>query len=419
MPMLKTISGHTSTRGICRYLTKKNRALASDYLNIDNPDLEHPESAFDWAAVMDGTRRAFGNDVPWRGRRARTYKHYVVSPDPKDRIELPALRELAVAWAAEHFGDFEVAIVYHDDNERGIPHAHVVVNSTNLETGRRLQDPDPKALAASLQRMAEERGLSPLKPPEPRGVPARAERRNPRARPSTYRSEYARRAEKELQDRGEYSWTADIRARVRIARSVSRSEPEFRNLLGTLGVTVSDNSPRAQRRDWIYALVDHPTRRVSGERLGLSYGRERLESLLRAGGMGRIPEVGERAVAEAARRAVEVGNLEELNLLSKAVALIETARVSSLADLDVLAQRDASPDVRDVAMVASYARAMNILPEHRLTPQPRKPASARNPHRGSVSEQRARGAAVDERTARGDAPPIFGRQQNRREDTGR
>lgn len=417
--MLKTISGHTSTRGICRYLTKKNRALANDYVNIDNPDLEHPESAFNWAAVMDETRHSLGNDVPWRGKRVRTYKHYVVSPDPKDHIELPALRELAVAWAAEHFGDFEVAIVYHDDNEHGIPHAHVIVNNTNLETGRRLQDPDPKALAASLQRMAEERGLSALKPPEPSGVAARAERLNPRARPSTYRSEYVRRAEKELQDRGKYSWTADIRSRVRIARSVSRSEAEFCNLLGTLGVTVSDNSPRAPRRDWIYAFADCPTWRVSGERLGLSYGRERLEPLLRAGGMGRLPNAGEYAVADIAQRAVEVGNLEELNLLSRAVALIEGARISSLADLDALAERDASPDARDIAMVASYARAMKILPEQRPAPQPRKPASARNAHRGGTSAQRSRGAAADERTVRGDTPSAFSRQQIRREDKDR
>ena len=30
MPMLKAISGHTSVKGIRRYLTKKNRALAED-----------------------------------------------------------------------------------------------------------------------------------------------------------------------------------------------------------------------------------------------------------------------------------------------------------------------------------------------------------------------------------------------------
>ena len=104
--MLKAISGHTSTRGIRRYLTKKNRALAEDCLNLDPPE---PGRAFDWAAAMDETRRLFGNDSAWRGRRARTYKHYVVSPDPKDGVSLDGLRALATRWARESFPNHEVA----------------------------------------------------------------------------------------------------------------------------------------------------------------------------------------------------------------------------------------------------------------------------------------------------------------------
>ena len=95
--MLKTISGHTSARGIFRYLTKKNRALSTDLLNIDVPVPGDGERPFDWARVMDSTRRSFGNDLPWRGKRVRTYKHYVVSPDPKDSVILDALRDLAAA----------------------------------------------------------------------------------------------------------------------------------------------------------------------------------------------------------------------------------------------------------------------------------------------------------------------------------
>lgn len=191
MPMLKTISGHTSVRGIRRYLTKKNRALAEDCLNLDPPE---PGKAFDWAAAMDETRRLFGNDSAWRGRRARTYKHYVVSPDPKDEVSLDALRALATRWARESFPNHEVAIVYHDDNANGIPHAHVVVNNTDVETGRRLQDPDPKALARSLQRIAESLGMSPLEPPAPSGVAARAARRGARRAPATRLVEYVQQA---------------------------------------------------------------------------------------------------------------------------------------------------------------------------------------------------------------------------------
>jgi len=361
VPMLKTIAGHTSARGICRYLTRKNRALASDYINIDVPE---GSREFDWAETMDATRRSFGNDLPWRGKRVRTYKHYVVSPDPKDGISLDALRDLATSWAQEHFSEYEVAIVYHDDNEHGIPHAHVVVNNTNVETGRRLQDPDPKALAASLQALAEAQGLTALRPPQATGVAARAQRRSPKRSPETYRNEYVRRAEQELTERGEYSWTADIRARVRIARTVSRSEAEFRSILGTMGVTVADNSPKAERRDWIYALASHPSRRISGERMGLAYGREHLEPLLLAGGIRRLEDAGERTIAEIAKRAVEVGNLEKLRSLSGAVALIEASRARCTADLDVFLKRSGNADVS----AASYIRSMGLLPTERPTP---------------------------------------------------
>lgn len=365
--MLKTIAGHTSARGICRYLTRKNRALASDYINIDVPVGIRD---FDWAETMDATRRSFGNDLPWRGKRVRTYKHYVVSPDPKDAIALGALRDLATSWAREHFSEYEVAIVYHDDNEHGIPHAHVVVNNTNIETGRRLQDPDPKALAASLQELAEAQGLTALRPPQAMGVAARAQRRSPKRAPETFRSEYVRRAEQELTERGEYSWTADIRARVRIARTVSRSEEEFRSILGTMGVTVSDNSPKAERRDWIYALASHPSRRISGERMGLAYGRERLELLLRSGGVRRLEDAGERAIAAIAKQAVAVGDLTELRSLSGAVALIEATHARCLGDLDALLTKDGA-----TPQLVGYVKAKGLLPEERPAPTSRKPVA--------------------------------------------
>lgn len=382
LPMLKAISGHTSTKGIRRYLTKKNRSLAEDCLNLDPPE---PGRAFDWAAAMDETRRLFGNDSAWRGRRARTYKHYVVSPDPKDGVSLDGLRALATRWARESFPNHEVAIVYHDDNANGIPHAHVVVNNTDVETGRRLQDPDPKALARSLQKIARGLGMSPLEPPAPSGVAARAARRGARRAPATHRDEHVRRAERELADRGEYSWVADIRARVRVARSVSRSEAEFRSLLSSLGVSVSDNSPKAARRDWVYSLADAPTRKVSGERLGLSYGRERLQPLLRAGGARRITDAGERAIAAIARRAIEVGDLEELKTLSEAVALIESSRASCAADLDGLAAKGAPPRLVD------YARQSGILPEERPIPQPTQSA---RPKRADTRRQPLRDDAA-------------------------
>lgn len=75
-------------------------------------------------------------------------ERYVLSPDPGSRVDLAILRGLAVEWASEHFPDYQVAIVYHDDNEGRIPHAHVVVNNTSLETGSGSRSPTPSSSTA-------------------------------------------------------------------------------------------------------------------------------------------------------------------------------------------------------------------------------------------------------------------------------
>ena len=94
MPVIKPIAGHTSVRGVSDYLQKDGRALAVDLYNLSwdedrdaelDPDLKQD---VDWAAEMDLTRIANGNDTPWRGKRARTYMHFIVSPDPKDKVTL-------------------------------------------------------------------------------------------------------------------------------------------------------------------------------------------------------------------------------------------------------------------------------------------------------------------------------------------
>ena len=92
MANLKAITGHTSARGVMRYLERGGRALARDFLNLAPPVAGEgpgglPEHGpYDWAAAMDATRAAAGNDLPWRGRAARTWKHYVISPDPRNGV---------------------------------------------------------------------------------------------------------------------------------------------------------------------------------------------------------------------------------------------------------------------------------------------------------------------------------------------
>ena len=106
--------------------------------------------------------------------------------------------------------------------------------------------------------------------------------------------------------------------------------------------------------------------------MGLAYGRERLEPLLRSGGVRRLEDAGERAIAAIAKRAVEVGDLEELRSLSEAVALIEASRASCLDDLDTLLERDTGDRT---PQLVGYAKAKGLLPEERPAPVIRKTAT--------------------------------------------
>ena len=350
MTILKPISGHTGLAKARAYLERDGRALARDFLNLDAPELESDEDLpsygeFDWASVMDATRAEFGNDAPWGDRRARTYKHYIVSPDPRDAAGLTALRYVTVSWVRECFPEHEVAVVYHDDNERHIPHAHVIVNNTNLETGSRLRDPDPRALKRALQRIAGEHGLSAFADHE--SVPWQRRR--------------VGRAEREIMAKGEYSWVADIRERVAVARGAARTERDFVALLGRMGVVVEPSRSRAG--DWVYALADTPTRRVTGAKLGSVYTRDGINSVMRTAGRSASPKAAERIV-RLANDAIEVRDLGELRELARAVGFVSRNSVRSLAEMDSAISRsqDDSKTLRLKALRESCER-YGLLPQ--------------------------------------------------------
>lgn len=320
MPILKPIAGHNSAAAIREYLEKSDRALARDLLNLPIQDWiceegQSVDTAYDWAAEMDKTREDFENDTPWRGKQARTFKHFILSPDPDDNIDLDALRELSMAWAEKYFGKHEIAIVYHDDNEGRIPHAHIVVNNTNLETGYRMHTEHPEDLNRDLQEMARERGLSGLSNDiEPKRG---SKKLSPRSRQAVYFGQ----AEKGIIRNGDYSWVADIRARVALAKNTSRSEAEFFEALDRFGIDVADNSAKARRDDWIFSLADQPSKKVSGERLGYTFGKQMLSGrFARQEAYHPTPK----SEGEIRRRAIGAVALNDLQDLSRLSAVLET-----------------------------------------------------------------------------------------------
>lgn len=146
MPYVKFISGHSeSTKTIQNYLEKKGRHLASDFVNAARESID----GLSWSEVMDRTREEYDTQHARKGQRARRYEHIIISLDPQDDVSLNDFRDYVTSivshWFDGELGRFQVAIVYHDDNservargEKGVLHAHLVVNNPDLETGLRL-----------------------------------------------------------------------------------------------------------------------------------------------------------------------------------------------------------------------------------------------------------------------------------------
>lgn len=336
MPILKPISGHGTVAGIRRYLEKENRAMGRDVLNLPLDGEWVCENRgerkifVEWDAEMDTTREAYGTNKDWRGMKARTFKHFVISPDPADNIDLDKLRALSHKWVEANFPKHEVAIVYHEDSENHIPHAHIVVNNANLETGYRMHTDHPEDLNRELQDMARELGLTGLSNVMPKKGGRSATPESAR----THQGIYFGRAEKELLNAGDYSWVADIRARVALAKNTSRSETEFFEALHRLGIEVADNSAKARRDDWIFALSDQPSKKVSGERLGYTFGKQMLTSRFdRQGAYHPTPK----SEGEIRRRAIGAVALNDLQDLSRLSAVLETCAkfdIKYLEDFD-------------------------------------------------------------------------------------
>ena len=274
MAMMKSIASTLQcVYHIQDYLEKNNRAIARDFLNFST-DLDHTRN---WSYFFDKTRAKYGNDKRWGGKDPITYQHFIVSPDPHDEVNIDTLRAFVTEWAKDLFGGgegslgmFQVAIVYHDDNKRGIPHAHVVVNSTNLETRKRLHisNTQNKFLATHLQDLALKHGLTAF---ENDGL-AKLE---PTLKVKRTAAENAIRKERK------FSWKQELRNVADIAVRTSDGIPQFLDACAAYGVEVSVSR---SDKDFVYAHPANPTRwRCSGKQLGESYVpraiRERIEQV--------------------------------------------------------------------------------------------------------------------------------------------
>ena len=349
--------------------------------------------ADEWAETMDRTRAFYGNDSAPRRGKTVMYNHFILSPDPKDECDIDTLRDFVSDWVSTWFGNewgagklgqYQVAVVVHDDNENGILHAHVVVNNTDLQSAKRLQinKKDNAALVKSVQDIGGHYGLSPIVEDGEREE--RSEMDEVRARSAILdtqevidaeRGRSISKGERELLERGAWSWKAELADLIDIALYSSETEGQFVVAMQNLGVV-------AEVRDGQY-LFRHPSNperfSIYGDRLGKAYGRAEIDRTLAARRdsqarrqvknwnfvhehvaqfiLGRLkdsPALDGSITPDILAEALKVIDLEGLKSTRRAQVALNAARALAAAAVD--------PDVREEAerRAESIAKAIEV-----------------------------------------------------------
>lgn len=342
MTMLQRNSSHSSCashiQGYLEWDGERRRSIASRFINLMPGD----EQQY-WAHHMDRLRSTFGNDESRNGRRAITYQHFVISPDPGCDASITQLMDLAEQWASEFFGtdlepgrlgQYQIAMVAHDDGSNGVAHCHIIVNNTDLASGRRLQisNADNDLLWDRLQEISEERGLA-------RFDSAKEHRRQHAVLESARnklvtQGRYLTKVERELSRKRGHSWKQDIADLVKIARRTSTDMDGYLRELNQLGVAYRECvNPRGEA-DLIYSHPQNPARwQVSGYRLGKAYTMTAIADAIshdHAQRLPRLPEVRDRANAYTLEGFL--GSLESAGLVKRNERIADVARALKLND---------------------------------------------------------------------------------------
>ena len=263
MPMLKTASvGTTNVTGVKAYLLKEQRqehemhrqeweryaageillperqaGRLKEYLGATSRglavDVSDDLSKRNWARQMDLTRAQYRHDIPVAQGGCRTYYHFILSPSMDDDCDLNTIRAYSKDWAESNFRSgnrkHEYAIVYHDDNTKGILHAHIVVNVSNKETGRKLHldNDEVVALEISAQEVGKRYGLTPLREQMQKTIGAR-----------TSQPIYLDRKEREILSKGGYSWKWELRKAIVDISPLATDFDDFKLKLNRAGYDV-------------------------------------------------------------------------------------------------------------------------------------------------------------------------------------
>lgn len=292
MSYLDPHRGHGSSSNVVHYCLEghkgeeRDRSLAVDYNLI--PSERCNDTAWQY---LDQIARLYGNDRDYHGKKAVTYYHFVLAPDPEDfkgkdpEAMLQKVRAMATAWVSRCAGEQPSMIAYHDDSSCGNIHAHVIVSTTNARTGKRwrVSNKDMRFQRQVLDEESHRQGLHALidrlEQDEPsqkldainKARAGRGEREVHRTVSSPQTAQKVVLSKTERYMRGTASWKDRLRATIDQCAWEASTFSEFRRLLLAQGCDV-----KVTKSGQLTYQIDD--RHCSAKKLGMMYQTDFLAS---------------------------------------------------------------------------------------------------------------------------------------------
>lgn len=224
-----------NANALLRYAEKRSEASCGV-----NCDVEYVRSQ------MTATREIWGKNGGVQAHHVvQSFKPGEVTPELANQIGQDLAKEIAK--------DHEVAVYTHTDKDH--IHNHIVINSVNLETGKKYVDNAKNLyfIREQSDKLCEQHDLSVVKEPS--------------AKQRYHQAEYG------LAKRGEVSWKDELRQTIDYVKDKATNVEDFKKLLQQkFGVEVKE---RGQHFSFKHPNVE---RFVRGKTLGLDYERGTIEN---------------------------------------------------------------------------------------------------------------------------------------------
>ena len=252
------VSGKTSDKDLEFYLELGHEAEESRVIAYAHSDHVASEDPSEWSKSFEAVRQMWGK------ADGRQYYHYVFSPDPEDKLSPEECRDMASEWIEKSIPGSQWIVAVHNDNNREIVHAHVVVNAVHPETGNKLQisAKDWNRMSELKNEICHAHGLG------------TTETVFEHLRNNRWESQSKAReaAIAQMKKRGARSWVEDIRNQVDLAANESHSWSDFMDRLNRNGVRVTrERKSRGEGLVFWHPQSNGTKYKIRGKRLGGNY----------------------------------------------------------------------------------------------------------------------------------------------------